>query len=180
MRSYASVEEELWNHYVARGAEPWNVSLEAAWLDYELRAWVGPRLPPAPASVCNVGIGTGLWDDWLGHVLGRSLTSVDRDPNICRVFALRQRIERHPHPAQVICGDVLDGVIVERRFDAITVVGSTIAEGNPPGAVEQALRAVLAPGGALLIAEVGVGAAPAGADLRRLGSTWIAFRELPA
>ena len=36
-------ETELLAHYVERGGEPWNVSLEAAWLDYELRAWVRPR-----------------------------------------------------------------------------------------------------------------------------------------
>ena len=78
-------ETELLAHYVERGGEPWNVSLEAAWLDYELRAWVRPRLPTRwPARVCNIGIGVGLWDDWLGHELGVAITSIDRDAHICR------------------------------------------------------------------------------------------------
>ena len=56
---------------------------------------------------------SGLFDDWLCHAVGAtaaasSVTSVDRDPAICRVFALRQRRERHPFPARVICGDVRD------------------------------------------------------------------------
>ena len=38
-------DSELLAHYIARGREPWNVSLEAAWLDYELRRYVLSRLP---------------------------------------------------------------------------------------------------------------------------------------
>ena len=69
-------ESELLAHYVERGGEPWNVSLEAAWLDYELRAWFRPRLPKHwPARVCNIGIGVGLWDDWLGYELGVTITA---------------------------------------------------------------------------------------------------------
>ena len=60
--SDSMTETELLAHYVERGGEPWNVSLEAAWLDYELRAWMKPRLPARwPVAVCNVGIGVGLW-----------------------------------------------------------------------------------------------------------------------
>ena len=86
-------QHALLDHYVARGREAWNTSTEAAWLEYRLRDWVEPLIPArTPKRVCNVGIGVGLWDDWLGHVIGRQdrLISVDLDPEICRVFALRK------------------------------------------------------------------------------------------
>jgi hypothetical protein len=192
-------ETELLAHYVERGGEPWNVSLEAAWLDYELRAWVRPRLPTHwPAAVCNIGIGVGLWDDWLGHELGVAITSVDRDPQICRTFAARQRRERHPYPAHVRCGEVTaiaegtgarriigtpaTGVLGSSRFDLITIVGSTLAETGDRADLERAARAALAPGGTLLIAEVGNHQAPPADDVRRLGQgkdqIWIAFRQV--
>jgi hypothetical protein len=166
-------DAELLAHYLDRGHEAWNVSLEAAWLDYELRAFVAARLPARrPLAACNVGIGVGLFDDWLGHHLGTPITSVDRDARVCRLFALRQRRERHPHPARVVCGDVRDGVLDGARFDVITVVGSTLAESGDAGATRRALERALAPGGLLLVAEVGQGA---GADrVRTCGDTWLA------
>ena len=154
-----SEDSELLAHYIARGREAWNTSLEAAWLDYELRAFVKARLPARrPLSVLNVGIGVGLFDDWLGHAVGGRITSVDRDPEICRIFELRQRREDHPHPARVICGDVRDGVLGTEKFDVITVVGSTLEESGDRGATRRALQAALAPAGVLLVAEVGQGA----------------------
>lgn len=176
------MDAELFDHYVQRGAESWNVSLDAAWLDYELRAWIAPRLPThRPLAACNIGIGVGLWDDWLGHELGvgAQLTSVDRDPAICRVFALRQARERHPFPAQVVCGDIVDGVLPTAGFDVITVVGSTV-DGNEAAAFEHAARAALAPGGVLLMASVGTGTPPAAGELRERGELWISFRSLSA
>lgn len=172
-------DAELLAHYVERGGEPWNVSLEASWLDYELRAWVKPRLPTRwPVAACNIGIGVGLWDDWLGHELGVSITSIDRDPEVCRRFRLRQARERHPHPAIVRCFDASTGSLGIGRFDVITIVGSTLAEAVDRGALEARAFAALAAGGVLLIADVGNREPPRGADsLRRLGEIWIAFRE---
>lgn len=176
--SDSMTETELLAHYVERGGEPWNVSLEAAWLDYELRAWMKPRLPARwPAPVCNIGIGVGLFDDWLGHELGTSITSIDRDPLICRTFAARQRRERHPNPAQVRCGDACS-VLGTSRFDAITIVGSTLAETGDRDQLERAARAALVPGGTLLVAEVGNREPPPNLELRRLGEIWIAFRAI--
>ncbi len=173
-----SDDADLLKHYLERGREPWNVSLEASWLDYELRAYVAARLPTKrPLRVCNVGIGVGLFDDWLGHYLGATITSVDRDPEVCRIFALRQRREGHPHPAHVICGDVRDGVLRDvaiggGAFDAITVVGSTLDETGDRGATLRALQESLAPDGVLLVAEVGQGAARDA--VRTCGDVWLA------
>lgn len=166
-------DAELLEHYLQRGREPWNVSVEAAWLDFELRTFVLARLPAQrPLSVCNVGIGVGLFDDWLGHVIGAPITSVDRDPAICRIFEIRQRRENHPHPARVVCGDVRDGVLRGMRFDVVTVVGSTLEESGDRGATKRALQEALAPGGILLVAEVGEGAALD--RVRTCGDLWLA------
>ncbi len=174
-------EAELLSHYVERGSEPWNVSLEAAWLDYELRAWFKPRLPSdwsTHPAVCNIGIGVGLFDDWLGHELGARITSIDRDPVVCRTFTARQRRERHPYLAHVRCGDAV-AVLHTAEFDAVTIVGSTLAETADRAALERAALAALVPGGRLLVADVGNREPPPAADeLRRLGEIWIAFREL--
>jgi SAM-dependent methyltransferase len=172
---------DLLAHYLARGREPWNVSLEASWLDYELRAWVRPRLPSGwPVRGCNIGIGVGLWDDWLGHELGVAITSVDTDPEICRTFAMRQRREGHPFPARVRCGDPRDGILGRARFDVVTLVGSTLAETGDRGGLELAAITALAPGGVLLVADVGNREPPSDGELevRRLGEMWIAFRAV--
>jgi SAM-dependent methyltransferase len=185
-RRRAAEDAELLAHYIARGRESWNTSLEAAWLDYELRAFVMARLPKKrPLSVLNVGIGVGLFDDWLGHVVGARITSVDRDPDICRVLELRQRRERHPFPAHVICGDVRDGVLAGKTFDVITVVGSTLDESGDRGATLRALEAALKKGadpmsrGTLLVAEVGQGAG--GERVLTCGDVWLSCQtRVPA
>lgn len=152
-------DAQLLAHYLARGHEPWNTSTDAAWLDFQLRDWVEPLVPArTPKRVCNVGIGVGLWDDWLGHVLARGdrLISVDLDPEICRVFALRQARERHPLPSLVVRGDVLAGALPTAAFTLITLVGSTIDELGP-GHRARALAALveaLAPDGRLIVAEL--------------------------
>ncbi|HUS32183.1 MAG TPA: class I SAM-dependent methyltransferase [Kofleriaceae bacterium] len=175
-----SEDAELLAHYIARGREPWNTSLEASWLDYELRAFVIARLPTQrPLLVLNVGIGVGLFDDWLGHVIGGRITSIDRDADICRILELRQRREGHPHPARVICGDVRDGVLDGQSFDVITVVGSTLEESGDRGATTRALQSALTPTGQLLVAEVGQGAA--GDRVLTCGDVWLACQtRVPA
>jgi SAM-dependent methyltransferase len=149
----------LLEHYVARGHEAWNTSTEAAWMDYQLRDWIEPLIPSmSPKRVCNVGIGVGLFDDWLGHVIGRAdrLISVDVDPEVCRVFALRQARERHPQPSLVVRGDVLAGVLPPAAFDAITLVGTSLDEIGPRHRARaiEALVGALAPGGRLIISEL--------------------------
>jgi hypothetical protein len=91
--------------YIERGSEPWNLSPEAAYLDYRLRAWAAELVPPVVRAALNVGIGEGSWDDYLGHLLaGRAaLTSLDIDPRVCEMLAYRQRREGHPNPSRVIC-----------------------------------------------------------------------------
>lgn len=163
-------DRELLDFYIACGRAARGRSLDAAWVDYELRSFVLARLPARrPLAVCNVGITGGAWDDWLGCVVGASITSVDRDARACRLLALRQIREHHPFPARVVCGDVRDGILDCARFDVITAVGEQIADG---GATRRALLEALVPGGLLLGAEVGEGA---GSDhVVARGDVWLA------
>ena len=147
-------DARLLAHYLERGAEPWNLSAEAAYLEHATRAWARPRLPARrPLAAVNVGVGVGLWDDWLGHALGRgaALTSVDVDPEVCALLAYRQRREGHPHPARVVCADVLAGTLPAAGFDLVTAIGSTVAEVGGGAAALAALARLVAPGGRLLI-----------------------------
>src|ERR1041384_4738493 len=147
-------DADLLAHYLERGAQAWNTSLESSWLEYELRRVVLAHLPAKrPLAVCNVGIGVGTWDDWLGHVVGAEITSVDRDAAICATFAYRQQREKHPFPARVVCGDVRDNALGAARFDVITCVGSTLEESGDRGRTRRALDRHLVPGGIVLIAE---------------------------
>jgi 2-polyprenyl-3-methyl-5-hydroxy-6-metoxy-1,4-benzoquinol methylase len=161
----------LLEHYVRRGRAARDGALEAAWLDYELRSYVLARLPVRrPLRVCNVGIGDGLFDDWLALVAGSPIVSVDPDAERCRLLALRQLREEHPFPSRVICGDVGAGVLAGRTFDVITCVRPL--DEDDGGRTHRALRIVLAPDGLLLTAEIGQGAS-ADRVLSR-GDTWLA------
>jgi protein-L-isoaspartate O-methyltransferase len=162
-------DRELLEFYVARGHAAHAAPFDAAWLDGELRAFVRARLPARrPLAVCNIGIGDGTWDDWLGHTIGATITSVDRDARACRMLALRQLREAHPHPARVMCGDVRDGILGRATFDVITAIG----EHHDQGATRRALLDALVPGGLLLGAEVGDGATDDHVVAR--GDVWLA------
>lgn len=173
-------DRELLDWYLAVGAEPWNKSTEAAWYELELRVWVESRLPAhRPLRACNVGIGVGLWDDWLALAIGAPLTSVDRDAASCRMLGIRQRRERHPYPSELVCGDVLDGALAGRAFDVITAVGSTLRENaDRADEVLAALVAALAPGGVVLVAEAmpAETAVPAASEIRTFGGVQLATR----
>ena len=83
----------------------------------------------------------------------------------------RQRRERHPFPAKVRCADPCAGILGMARFDAITIVGSTLAETGDRAELERAALAALVPGGSLLVAEVGNREPPSALELRRLGES---------
>lgn len=147
--------KRLLDYYLARGgpeAQRWNLSPEnlAAELSCRtlVREWVKPK---RGFTACNVGIGVGEWDDYLGLWLeGRGkLTSVDSDKEVCDVFRYRQRRERHPNPARVLCRDLLAEHPTIGTFDLVTLIGSTGSEaGSFRAAVAAGLR-LLKPGGNL-------------------------------
>ena len=148
-------DKRLLNFYLARGgaeAQRWNLSPEnlAAELAGRrlLQKWVRPT---RGLEVCNVGIGVGEWDDFLGYWLaGRGkLTSVDNDKGVCDVFRYRQRRERHPNPSRVLCRDLLAKPAASGTFDLVTLIGSTASETGAFHAAVGGCFRLLKPGGRL-------------------------------
>lgn len=105
------------------------LSPERLYLDCWTRHFLRKHLDPAQIrTACNVGIGPGEFDDWLGYLLAghATLTSVDIDHTVVHAFRERQRDLAHPNPAQVVHGDLMQ--LDLGPFDLVTVVGSTVHE----------------------------------------------------
>nr|WP_144926516.1 class I SAM-dependent methyltransferase [Paenibacillus bovis] len=112
-------------------AGPWNSSPQCLHTEVVTRDYIRKTFPVTEGmQVCNVGIGTGDWDDYLGYWLnGRGqLTSIEIDEEICELFTYRQKRERHPNPATVICKSIFDPNLPKEEFDLVTLIGSAINE----------------------------------------------------
>ena len=136
------------------GAEagPWNLSPVNLYLEMETRDWFTKEVTlKADCSVCNIGIGAGDWDEFLGYkLLGKGrLTSVDIDPEICGNFAYRQKREGHPNPSIVVCQDILKPFPIAQPFDLVTMIGSTLRETGSYEPLLDNLQKLLKPGGLL-------------------------------
>ncbi len=149
-------DAELLAHYLERHgpeAQRWNLSPESLLIELEIRRFFRERVVHRPGlRICNIGIGVGEWDDYLGYWLdGRgTLTSVDRDADICALFEYRQRREGHPYPGRVVCADVLSDSLQAGAFDIVTCIGSTLHEMGDQRRGLDCMRRLLAPGGVLL------------------------------
>lgn len=150
-------DADLLRHYLERGGEPWNVSAESAYFEFRVRDFLERHATRRlPMHVANLGVGAGVWDDFLGHWIGDDglLVSVDADPAIAALFRYRQAREQHPFPSEVVCADALGDALAAASFDLVTVVGSTPGEsGDPHGLVRRAFELVR-PGGQLLLASL--------------------------
>ena len=150
------MEEKLLNYYLElKGPEAaeWNASPDNLYAECMTRDYVRKEFAVIEGmQVCNVGIGTGDWDDYLGYWLkgkGR-LTSIDIDADICELFAYRQKREGHPNPSEVVNRSIFDPELPQGAYDLVTLIGSTIQEA---GQFEQCLDAcmrMLKPGGSLM------------------------------
>lgn len=150
------MEEKLMQFYLAlKGPEAgeWNSSPENLYAECMTRDYARKEFAITDGmQVCNIGIGTGDWDDYLGYLLkgkGR-LTSIDIDADICELFAYRQRREGHPNPSEVMNRSIFDTELPQGAYDLVTMIGSTI---NEAGQFEQCLDIclnLLKPGGSLM------------------------------
>src|SRR5690606_743746 len=120
------------------------------YLEYWTRQFITSRLVRMPGlRVCNVGIGTGDWDNFLCDLLidAGSLTSIDIDREICELFRYRQQREGHPNPSTVVCADVMADSLPPASFDVVTVIGSTVSEsGNYDRCLTSCMRLVRSAG----------------------------------
>lgn len=174
-------DSDLLRFYVEKGhsdAARWNLSPECAYLDYRLRTWAKELIVPCHGiRVCNVGIGVGEWDDFLGyHIDGKGqLVSIDVDEMICDVFRLRQEHEKHPNSAQVINADLLKLPALD-PFDVITMIGSTAGEIGEKDKAIAVLAGLLAPGARLILMDVGDQKISTG-DCEGQGLSWLDTRQ---
>ncbi|MEQ1506413.1 MAG: class I SAM-dependent methyltransferase [Myxococcota bacterium] len=132
-------------------ARRWNLSPECLYVECWTRVFLREHLEPQSCpTVCNVGVGAGDWDDWLGYWLEGhgSLVSVDIDGALVHEFRERQARDRHPNPARAIHGDLLKAEL--GRFSLVTLVGSTLHETHAPALALQTAQRWVEPGGWLL------------------------------
>ncbi|WP_157793868.1 methyltransferase domain-containing protein [Paenibacillus donghaensis] len=112
-------------------AAPWNLSPQSLYIQMEIRDWFSKEIKlPSKSLVCNIGIGVGDWDEYLGYYLNGNgiITSIDIDEDICTTFLYRQSREGHPNPSKVVCEDFLKTTLPEHHFDLVTIIGSTLGE----------------------------------------------------
>lgn len=129
-----NMDEKLFRYYLElKGSEAgeWNSSPPCLYTEVATREYVRRSFTLTEGlQVCNVGIGTGDWDDYLGYWLkGKgALTSIDLDQEICAIFAYRQNREGHPNPSKVLCKSIFDSDLPKGKFDIVTLIGSAINE----------------------------------------------------
>lgn len=128
-------DEQLLEYYLNLKdpeAAGWNLSPNSLYLEYVTRDYLSMNFQFFEGiEVCNIGIGTGEWDDYLGYLLKDKghITSIDIDPEICQTFSFRQKREGHPNPSIVVNENILD-VKLDGVFDLVTIIGSTMKETN--------------------------------------------------
>lgn len=130
-------------------AGPWNTSVKSKYLEYLLAAFFEEHFAVGENDeICNIGVGAGSWDRYLSYRLkGGRLTSIDKDPECCRQLQLRLENEQNPHAVEVLCSDVLLTEGLERRFDLVTMVGSTRLESGTHEKILRKAWSLLKPGG---------------------------------
>src|SRR5690625_3111445 len=127
-------DEKLFQYYLelrSPEAGEWNTSPQCIHTELVTRDYIRKSFEVTDGiRVCNVGIGTGDWDDYLGYWLkgNGSLTSIDIDEEICEIFRYRQEREGHPNPSKVVCKSIYDADLPSEKFDLVTTIGSTINE----------------------------------------------------
>lgn len=129
-----NMDERLLRYYLelkSPDAGKWNSSPECLYTEFVTRDYIRRSFELTEGiQVCNVGIGTGDWDDYLGYWLNGkgNLTSIDIDPGICEIFEYRQRREGHPNPSNVLCNSIFDSELPVEKFDIVTLIGSAVNE----------------------------------------------------
>lgn len=154
------MEQRLMQFYISRltpileGGAEWNLSPECAYLfGFQVRDFLRRTIPLTDQmQICNIGIGAGEWDDFLGYwsVNHGRVTSVDIDRDICEVFAYRQQRERHPNPSEVVREDLFCTTLPPASFDLVTIIGSTAQETGDPARALAASMALVREGGCFL------------------------------
>lgn len=133
-QSVDSMDENLFRFYLelkSPEAGVWNTSPQCIYTELITRDYIRKSFVVTEGiQICNVGIGTGDWDDYLGYWVQDKghITSIDIDNEICEIFAYRQMREGHLNPSKVICKSIFDTDLPKGKFDIVTLIGSSINE----------------------------------------------------
>lgn len=132
-------------------AGPWNLSVENKYLEYMITKFFEENFTvEKDACICNVGIGAGYWDRYLSYKLnGGCLTSVDIDETICRQLKECLINEKNPNEVKVINADIMLLHDRDKRFDIVTMIGSTRLESGQYESIIEKVFSLLKDGGSL-------------------------------
>lgn len=109
---------------------PWNTPLKSKWYDYVENEYFEDNFNIKNVlNVCNIGIGSGVWDRYLSYHINKNskLVCVDIDKEITETFRLCLINEKNNRNIEIINKDIFkyEPLI---KFDLITVIGSAIQE----------------------------------------------------
>ncbi|MCR5154538.1 MAG: class I SAM-dependent methyltransferase [Lachnospiraceae bacterium] len=122
-------------------AGEWNTSLANKYLEFKITGFFEENFTVKPDfNILNVGIGTGYWDRYLSFKVPEgSLTSIDIDKECADNFKCCLQNENNIGRVTIICDDAAKHVF-EKKFDLITIIGSTAEEsGNAEGLIKNAM-----------------------------------------
>ncbi|MCJ8013211.1 class I SAM-dependent methyltransferase [Paenibacillus sp. KQZ6P-2] len=134
-------------------AYQWNISPRSLYLDFETRDFLIRNFEVfVGMKACNIGIGVGEWDDFLGYFLKDygQLTSIDIDQEICEIFEFRQQREGHTNSSVVICGDFLTCMLPSMEYDLVTMIGSALNEIGEYRKTFEKISDIMKPNGQLM------------------------------
>lgn len=131
-------------------AGPWNLSVANKYLEYRFTDFFERNFSVTEGtSICNIGIGAGMWDTYLSYKLKNGkLTSIDKLEVCCRQLEQRLIYEGNPNDVNVICADVMS-LGMDGAFDIVTMVGSTVMESGVGFALLEKAMKLVKPGGAI-------------------------------
>lgn len=150
-------DQDLLKYYLSlreSEAYQWNLSAKSLYLELETRDFITRHFKPSfEIKACNVGIGVGEWDDFIGYYLNvkGQLTSIDIDREICDLFKYRQQREGHDNPSQVVCDDFISCPLPQNEYDLLTIIGSTLTQIGNPTEVFNKIYEVMKPEGYLFL-----------------------------
>ncbi|MDQ6417877.1 class I SAM-dependent methyltransferase [Paenibacillus sp. LHD-117] len=150
------MDEKLLNYYLelrSPDSGEWNLSPQCLHTELITRDYISKSFAVTNSlQVCNVGIGMGDWDNYLGYWLnGRgTVTSIDINKAICEIFEYRQRREGHPNPSKVLCMSIFDEGVPAAEFEIVTLIGSAINETGNFNKCLDSCFGLLKPGGHLM------------------------------
>ena len=133
----AAIYGECWSGE----AGEWNTSLSNKYLEYMITRFFEENFVIKPdLDILNIGIGAGYWDRYLSFKVPEgSLTSIDIDGVCADNLKLCLANENNTERVTILCDDAIT-YRFDKKFDIITMIGSTVDEsGNAEAIIRNAV-----------------------------------------